>query len=75
MNKSIRKLVRQEGWHLHEVKDVGSDRYKEIRDWCNKTYAKNTWQGKSLGGSLSWGPSKFAFEKESDKLMFMLRWS
>jgi hypothetical protein len=75
MNKSIRKLVRQYNWHLHEIKSVEVEKYIEMRRWCNKTFAKNTWQGKDYGGNLTWGTKKFAFEKESDKLMFLLKWS
>lgn len=74
MKKRMRTLIRQEGWHPIETHD-GLEQYMEMRKWCNTTYAKNTWQGKIIGHDFGDSTKKFIFKRESDKLMFMLRWS
>lgn len=89
MKKRFRKLVR-EGWHVAKLdranlwnwqqannnEDMGdAAHYRHIRAWCNKTYAKDSWEGRLLH-SYSNGPTKeFIFKNERDKTLFVLKWS
>jgi hypothetical protein len=47
MKQRLRTLIRSEGWHLVETKRVEFSTYREMRTWCNNTFAQNTWEGKS----------------------------
>lgn len=77
MKTSIRKLVRQQGWHLCELTNVDYEKYTQMRTWCDHTFSKNVWLGKSHGyhNGLGLNPKKFAFKQERDKLLFMLKWN
>lgn len=62
--------------------DWGDDvHYRYIREWCNKTYTKGSWEGRRVQNSW-WKDSsgsivtkEFAFRNEKDKTLFLLRWS
>jgi hypothetical protein len=77
MKTSIRKLVRQQGWHLCELTNVDYEKYIQMRNWCDYTFSKNAWLGKSHGYQNVHKVTckKFAFRQERDKLMFMLKWN
>ena len=94
MRKRFRKLVR-EGWHVvqldrknlwrfKEDAQMGEDwgdgaHYRFIRTWCAKTFAKESWEGRLLHGTV-WKEGgqvitkEFIFKNEKDKTMFMLKW-
>ena len=71
----IRTLVRSQGWTLVETKQVEFSTYREMRSWCNNTFAKNTWEGKSTSEIFSLGPKKFVFKRPADATMFILKWA
>lgn len=49
-----------------------NDLYAEIWEWCTKTFGPpGTWSSKTWMGSNS----RYYFVKESDRLLFILRWS
>lgn len=75
MKKRLRTLIRSEGWQLVETHRVEFSTYREMRTWCNKTFAKDTWEGKSTSDIFSIGPKKFVFKRQSDATMFMLKWN
>lgn len=75
MKQRLRTLIRSEGWHLVETKNVEFSTYREMRSWCNTTFAQNTWEGKSTSDIFTMGPKKFVFKNERDKTMFLLRWN
>ena len=43
------------------------EEWPEISAWCNETYGKDSWDWDHVS-------QQFKFEKESDKVLFMLRW-
>lgn len=94
MKKRFRKVVK-EGWHVvrmnranlwnwenaPEDKYMGdSAHYRHIREWCNKSFDKNSWEGRLLLNSWWKDTSgqtitkEFAFKNEKDKTLFILRW-
>lgn len=87
MKRKIRTLIRQ-GWHLSEVPrtnlykvftndDWGDARhFKEICEWCNKTFSKESWYGSTVGrsGTPKPGIKRFIFKNERDRTLFVLRW-
>ena len=75
MKARIRTLVRSQGWTLVETKRVEFSTYREMRTWCNNTFAKDTWEGKSTSDIFSAGPKKFVFKRPSDATMFTLKWA
>lgn len=67
--------------HQPDTNIWGDDvHYRHIREWCNKTYSKDSWEGRLLQNNW-WRDSsgsvitkEFAFKNEKDKTMFMLKW-
>ena len=45
---------------------------KEMWDWCNEHYDKGSWHETF---SLTGTDSHFRFDKESDAMLFLLRWA
>ena len=54
--------------------------YRHIRDWCARTYAKDTWEGRMINNNWWKDTSsgvvtkEFAFKNEQDATMFILTW-
>ena len=86
MKRTIRTLLEQ-GWHLVTLNNTieidnswyidtraNKAKYKEMFDWCYKLIDTKTWYGNA---SVTNGNHtvRFLFQNESDKLMFIMRWS
>lgn len=87
MKRTIRILLDQ-GWHLvtldNEIEvdknlwyttgGANKVKYNEMFEWCCKLIDRTTWYGNA---SLTNGNHtvRFVFKQESDKLIFLLRWS
>ena len=94
MKARFRKLARL-GWHKVRVPrsaatqwagdmylDVSDDgaHYRHLREWCNKTFAKDSWEGRRLQNNWWRDTSseviieEFVFKNEKDKTLFLLKW-
>lgn len=95
MKKRFRKMVR-EGWTVIQLdranlwnwsKDKDIDlawgdgaHYRQIRTWCNSTFAKDEWEGRMLQNTWWKDTSntvvtkEFAFKNEQDATVFVLKW-
>jgi len=86
MKRTIRTLLDQ-GWHLVTLNNAievdntwytnvrpNKAKYNEMFNWCCKLIDTKTWYGNA---SLTNGNHtvRFIFKNESDKLMFILKWT
>lgn len=68
-HRRVRHLVRRLQWVAVDV-ELNDLLYWDLRKWCENTFQPGTWDG-SLRGHDG---VKFVFEKESDAMLFKLRW-
>ena len=87
MKRRFRNFLRS-GWYEAEIPranlyrweddpEWGNRRhYKEIREWCEQTFAPGPWESTLHGdtGTTRPGVKRFAFQHESDRTMFVLKW-
>jgi hypothetical protein len=68
-HRRVRNLVREHKWTPVDV-NLDDLLYWDMRRWCEKTFDADTWDG-SLRGLNG---VKFVFARESDAMLFKLRW-
>lgn len=76
MNSSQRRRIRRQFAFVVEVPASHTERYfqydgrvEDAEEWCRKQFKKDAWQSAQY-----WDHSDFKFVKESDAVLFSLKW-
>ena len=76
MNSSQRRRNRRQFAFVVEVPASHTERYfqydgrvEDAEEWCRKQFKKDAWQSAQY-----WDHSDFKFVKESDAVLFSLKW-